>query len=709
MQMEAVECGAASLGMVLAYYGKYVPLEKIREDCNISRDGSTAVNIMKAARNYGLEADAYRFEPSELREEGEFPCIIHWNLNHFVVLKGFKGDRAYINDPALGDCVVSAKTFDESFTGVCLLLSPSDEFVPSGQKNGVMTFMKRRIKHVLPALSIAVMLSVITMLSGIIEPEITRKFVDSISITVNIPMYMKCFGVFLAAGAISIAAEWIKAVYLLRIDGKMSVLANTSFMWKLLHLPVGFYSQRLAGDIQKRQSDNSEVSKIMIETLAPILMNTAAMLFYLIMMFSYEPALALAAMIAAGLNIIVYVFVTRRRISLSRLLMKDEGAFFSMTASGVDMMDTIKTSGAEAAWFEKWSGTLANVGNGRAEIEKLNLYAGTLPNLVMQITNALIIAIGAASVINGRFTIGMITAFQVFFLSFFSPVTALMETGQTMQELSRKTERIDDVMDYEDDVSIKHEDIEDYKDRSMPEKLKGEIEVKNLTFGYSKIKPPVVTNVSFKIERGKSLALVGMSGCGKSTIGKLLSGLYTPWSGEILFDGERIEDIPRIRKIMSISVIDQNVTLFTGTVADNLKMWDRSIESYDMILAARDANVHDMIMSRPGGYNSDITSGGNNFSGGQKQGLEITRALAQDPTIVILDEATSALDTKTEEKVMKAISDRGITRIIIAHRLSTIRDCDEIIVLKNGEIAERGTHDELIAQNGFYKKLVLSE
>ena len=695
--------------MVLAYYGKYIPLEKIREDCDISRDGSTAVNIMKAARNYGLEADAYRFEPNELREESEFPCIIHWNLNHFVVLKGFKGGRAYINDPALGEYAVSAKAFDEAFTGVCLLFAPSDKFAPSGQKNGIMTFVKKRIERALPALSIAVMLSVITTLSGIIEPEATRKIVDSISYSLNFLMYVKCFGVILAAGAISVAAEWIKAVYLLKIDGKMSILGNTSFMWKLLHLPVGFYSQRLAGDIQKRQNDNAEVSKIMVETLAPILMNTAAMLFYLIMMFLYEPLLALLCMTAAALNIIVYGFVTRRRISLSRVLMKDEGAFFSMTASGVDMIDTIKTSGAEAAWFEKWSGTLANVGNSKTEIEKLNLYVGTLPNLLMQIINAVIIAIGGALVIKGRFTIGMITAFQGFFLSFFSPVTVLMEMGQAMQELSRKTERIDDIMDYEDDDSIIHENIEDYNERPAPEKLKGEIEVKELTFGYSKIKPPVVNNISFKVEQGKSLALVGLSGCGKSTVGKLLSGLYTPWSGEILFDGEKIEDIPRIRKTASISVIDQNVTLFTGTIADNIKMWDRSIENYDMILAARDANVHDMIMNRPGGYNSDIASGGNNFSGGQNQGLEITRALSQDPTIVILDEATSALDTKTEEKVMKAIAERGITRIIIAHRLSTIRDCDEIIVLKNGEITERGTHDELIAGNGFYKELVSSE
>ena len=352
---------------------------------------------------------------------------------------------------------------------------------------------------------------------------------------------------------------------------------------------------------------------------------------------------------------------------------------------------------------------LANVTGGRISIHNLNIYGGTLPKLISQLSNAFIIIIGAFLVIKGEFTVGMLTAFQGFFASFLSPVNSLIESGQTLQELKRKTERIDDVMEYEDDPLTQGVDIDENTELPAHEKLSGNIEVKNLTFGYSKLKAPIVNNISFKIEAGKSVALVGASGCGKSTIGKLISGLYAPWSGEILFDDVSRSEIPRSRLAASIAVIDQNVTMFTGSVSSNIRMWDRSIESYDMILAARDAGVHDMIMRRPGGYNDEISPGGSNFSGGQKQGIEIARALAGDPTIVILDEATSALDTKTEDKVMKSIADRGITRIIIAHRLSTIRDCDEIIVLKNGEIAERGTHDELIAKNGFYNELVSNE
>ena len=438
-------------------------------------------------------------------------------------------------------------------------------------------------------------------------------------------------------------------------------------------------------------------------------MNTAAMFFYLIMMVTYSVSLAMIGILAVAANLTISILLTRRRISLTRVLMKDEGALFSMTASGIEMMDTIKTSGAESAWIEKWSGTLANVGNGKAAIENLNVYVGALPNLVMQLSNAVIIVIGALLVIKGDFTIGMLTAFQGFFSSFLSPVNSLIQTGQTMQELSRKTERIDDIMEYSDDPNAVMEGSEEYNGDPVEEKLKGRIEVKNITFGYSKLKPAMLNNISFTIEAGKSLALVGASGCGKSTIGKLISGLINPWSGEILFDGKARSEIPRSMMTASLSVIDQNVIMFTGTISDNIKMWDRSIESYDVTLAARDAGVHNMIMHRPGGYNALISPGGSNISGGQKQGIEIARALAQDPSIVILDEATSALDTKTEDSVMKAIASRGITRIIIAHRLSTIRDCDEILVLDNGVIAERGTHDELIARNGIYKKLVSNE
>ncbi len=709
MQMESVECGAASLGMILAYYGKWISLEMLREDCDISRDGSTAANLLKAARNYGLEASAYRFEPEEIRTEGQFPCIIHWNFNHFVVLKGFIGNRAYINDPALGEYYVSAETFDKSFTGVCMLFEPSESFTQTGRKKSILSFMQKRLKNTAPALILAIVISLLTMMVGIINPEIMQRLLDSISQSRNLTPYLKYLAVLIITGLISVVVEWIKSVYLLKMDGKMSILGNTRFMWKLLHLPVGFFSQRLAGDIQQRQSENADISRIMIETLAPILMNTAAMFFYLIMMVTYSVSLAMIGILAVAANLTISILLTRRRISLTRVLMKDEGALFSMTASGIEMMDTIKTSGAESAWFEKWSGTLANVGNGKAAIENLNVYVGALPNLVMQLSNAVIIVIGALLVIKGDFTIGMLTAFQGFFSSFLSPVNSLIQTGQTMQELSRKTERIDDIMEYSDDPNAVMEGSEEYNGDPVEEKLKGRIEVKNITFGYSKLKPAMLNNISFTIEAGKSLALVGASGCGKSTIGKLISGLINPWSGEILFDGKARSEIPRSMMTASLSVIDQNVIMFTGTISDNIKMWDRSIESYDVTLAARDAGVHNMIMHRPGGYNALISPGGSNISGGQKQGIEIARALAQDPSIVILDEATSALDTKTEDSVMKAIASRGITRIIIAHRLSTIRDCDEILVLDNGVIAERGTHDELIARNGIYKKLVSNE
>ena len=313
--------------------------------------------------------------------------------------------------------------------------------------------------------------------------------------------------------------------------------------------------------------------------------------------------------------------------------------------------------------------------------------------------------VGVYLAMQGRFTVGMIMAFQGFLGSFISPATLLISAGQSLQEMRTEMERIEDVMRYPTDVP----EDEPVSDNCEYDKLSGNIEMKNVTFGYSRLAEPLIENFNLSLKTGSRVAFVGPSGCGKSTLSKLISGLYKPWSGEILFDGKKISEIDRSVFTGSLAVVDQDIILFEDTIANNIKMWDNSIEDFEMIMAARDAQLHEDIMQREGGYQYKMTEGGKDFSGGQRQRMEIARVLAQDPTIIILDEATSALDAKTEYNVVNSIKDRGITCIVVAHRLSTIRDCDEIIVMDNGRVAERGTHDELMKKGGMYAELVTNE
>ena len=711
MQMEALECGAACLCMVMAYYNKWVPLEQVRRDCGVSRDGSKAGNILKAARSYGFTAKGYRLEPEKLREQGQFPCIIHWEFNHFVVCNGFRGNKVYLNDPARGDYAVTLEKFDESFTGICLMIEPGEEFVPGGKPKSIYNFAKKRLRGAGGAMAFVVITSVISTLVGIISAGFSRVFLDEL-LTQNEPKWFLPFLIGLIVIAfIQIVAGWIQAIYSLRLDGKMAVVGNSMYMWKVLRLPMEFFSQRLAGDVQQRKELNASIAGQIVNTLAPLVLNTVMMVFYLVVMIRYSWILTLVGVTSVILNIILSRYISKKRINITRVMMRDSGKLAAATVSGVEMIETIKASGSENGFFEKWSGYQASVNTQNVRFEKLNQYIGMIPSAISEIMNVTVLILGIWLAMTGSFTPGMIFAFQGFLASFIAPASELISAGQTMQEMRTSMERIEDVMEYPED-SVFSESEKQNTD-SEPEdgfdKLSGSLVMNNVTFGYSRLDAPLIENFSLDLKRGQRVAFVGSSGCGKSTLSKLISGLYQPWSGEILFDGKPIDKIDRSVFTGSVTVIDQDIILFEDTIANNIKMWDNSIEDFEVIMAARDAQIHEDIMQREGGYQYKLTEGGKDFSGGQRQRLEIARVLAQDPTIIILDEATSALDAKTEYEVVKSIKDRGITCIVIAHRLSTIRDCDEIVVLDHGKVVERGTHDELIALDGEYKKLVTSE
>ena len=707
MQLEALECGAASLTMILAYYDKWIPLEQVREDCGVSRDGSNAKNILKAARNYGLTAKAYRFDPERLKEKGKFPMIVHWEFNHFIVLDGFKGNKVYINDPARGNVVMTFDQFDDGYTGICLMFEPSESFKPEGKPKSVLRFAKERLKGAGSAIAFVSITTFISALTGIILAGFSRVFLDQLLTGYDSDLLYPFIIALSAISAIQIVSEWIHAVYSKKIYGKMAIVGNMTFMWKILRLPMRVFSQRMAGDLQQRQASNAEIAGKLVDTVAPLVLQTGMLIFYLIVMLRYSPFLSLIGIVSVFGQVFVSRIISNKRINLTRVMMRDSGKLAGATVSGVEMIETIKASGAENGFFEKWAGYQASVNNQKVRFEKINSLLGVIPTLLAQLANTAVLICGVYLCITGEFTIGMVMAFQGFLTSFLMPAQTLITAGQSIQELRTEMERVDDVMKYPVDTIAATEDgIDEDADY---DKLSGEVELKGITFGYSKLDDPLIEDFSMKMTTGSTVAFVGASGCGKSTLAKLISGLYEPWSGEILFDGKHINEINRSVFTGSVAVVDQDITLFEDTIENNIKMWDNTIEDYEVMMAARDAQIHDDIMEREGGYKYKLTEGGRDFSGGQRQRLEIARVLAQDPTIIIMDEATSALDAKTEYDVVKSIRERDITCIVIAHRLSTIRDCDEIIVFDHGKVVERGTHDELMANDGAYKTLVTSE
>ena len=706
MQMEALECGAASLTMVLAYYDKWIPLEQVRADCGVSRDGSNARNVLRAARSYGLVAKGYRMEPDALKKEGKFPCIIHWNFNHFLVLCGFKGDKAVLNDPAQGHYTVPMEVFDKSFTGICLMFEPDETFEPGGKPKSVLAFARQRMKGTGEAVLFTVITTVIASLIGIIQPGFSRIFLDRLLTGVN-PGWVTAFLWALAGlSVIQIVIAFIQAIYSARMGGKIAAVGSTTFMWKVLHLPMEFFSQRMAGDIQQRKGTNANIASSLVSTFAPLIIQAVMMVFYLVVMLRYSVMLTLVGVASIVINTALSRYISAKRVNITRVQMRDSGKLSGTTVAGIEMIETIKASGAENGFFEKWSGYQASVCLQETKFARLNQVIGLIPQIVATLTNTAVTILGVWLVMQGEFTIGMVMAFQGFLSSFMAPAQQLISAGQRLQEMRTQMERIEDVMQYPSDAvyGSKSADADE-----TYQKLSGAIEMKNVTFGYSRLAEPLIRDFNLTLKPGSRVAFVGTSGCGKSTLSKLISGLYQPWSGEILFDGKPMSAIDRSVFTGSLAVVDQDIILFEDTIANNIKMWDTSIEDFEMIMAARDAQLHEDIMQRDGGYNYRITEGGKDFSGGQRQRIEIARVLAQDPTIIILDEATSALDARTEYNVVKSIKDRGITCIVVAHRLSTIRDCDEIIVMDRGQVVERGTHEELYALDGFYTKLVCGE
>ena len=701
MQMEAVECGAASLTMILAHYGKWLPLEQVRADCGVSRDGSSAKSILRAARNYGLEAKGFRMEPEAL--EGTQPAIIHWNFEHFVVFRGFdKKGNAYLNDPGSGPVKWPMEEFRKHFTGICLTFKPTEHFKKEGEQTSILSYIRKNLSGAGEAFWLTFTFALMTAFITLLTPLFTRIFLDEILSGKNADWAMWFFMAMGALAAYQFFVVLLQTRYSKRIAGHLALKGNREYLYHLLRLPMSFFSMRHVGDLQQRMHLNEQITHSLVDVLAPQVINIGLLLLYLVLMFSYSTWLTLIGIVAAAVNLGFVKYFSKVRINLIRSMEHSEGKYFSATISCIDNMESIKAAGAEMGFFKYWSGLWAHKFNMNANADKQQTQMALLPVLANGLVNMAVLVLGAYLILQGDLTVGMLMAFQGFMGSFLQPVNAIVNASQTIVEMRSQMERVEDVMKYP-------EDHRDNEGEVVQGKLGGLLELKHVTFGYSPLQPPLIEDFNLRIEPGHSVAFVGSSGCGKSTLAKLISGLYKPWSGEILFDDRPIESISNEELTNSVAVIDQNVVLFDDTVAQNIRMWDPSIEDFTMMIACNDAQIRADIVSRPEGFGTKIVKGGQNFSGGQRQRIEMATALAKEPAILIMDEATSALDPKTEDEVMRRIRRMGPTQIIVAHRLSTIRDCDEIIVMDQGKILQRGRHEELIEQDGMYRDLMKSE
>lgn len=703
--MEAVECGAAALAMVLAYHGRFVPLEELRLACGVSRDGSKASNILRAARAYGLVAKGFRKEPAELRTLA-LPMVVHWNFNHFVVLEGFKGDRVYINDPNSGPTSVSEAEFDQSFTGVALVFERAPDFRTGGEPPGLVKPLQRRLSSSRAAVVFVVLTGLALVVPGLVAPTFRKVFVDDVLVR-GLAAWMRPLVVLMAAAAlVTFCLVFLQQRYLLRLENRLSLDTSGRFFWHVLRLPVEFFTQRYAGEIGSRVALNDKIAKLLSRDLATTALNFLLITTYAALLLQYDALLSLVGVAAAVLDVAALRYVSRLRVDLNQRMLQDQAKLMGTAMGGLQTIDTLKATGSESDFFSRWSGYQVKVVNSHQQLQLATLVLSAVPPFLLAVNTALILGLGSLRVMDGYLTMGMLVAFQALMLGFLSPVNKLVELGGTAQEVKGDMGRLDDVLRAATDPGARQEEA---AEEPASGKLSGRLELRSVSFGYSRLDPPLIEGFDLRLEPGSRVALVGGSGSGKTTVAKLVCGLYEPWSGEILFDGQPRRSIPRGVITSSLGAVDQDICLFEGSIRENLTLWDHTVPEGDLVEAARDACIHEDVTARAGGYGGSVEEGGRNFSGGQRQRMEIARALVTNPRVLILDEATSALDPATEKTIDDQLRRRGCTCLIVAHRLSTIRDCDEIIVLDKGKIVQRGTHEQMRAAPGPYGRLIAAD
>ncbi len=704
LQMEAVECGAAALAVVLGYYGRFVSLEGLRVACGVSRDGTKANNILKAAREYGLKAKGFSKQPEDVPAL-PLPVIVFWNFNHFVVVEGFGRDRVYLNDPAVGPRVVSEAEFEESFTGVVLAFEPGPEFTPGGARRGLWAPLRERLRGSESGLLYVVLASLALAIVGMITPIFTKVFVDYILVANLHDWVLPLLIGMTVAALVNAALTWLQTYYLLRLSTRLIINFSYQSLCHLLRLPMEFFTQRYGGEVGARLEINDRIARLLSGQLTVNLLSVVMVVFYLALMFVFDVFLTIIGLSIAALNVLALRYVSRQRKDMNVRLLQERGKMMGTSMAGLQAIESLKAMGAESEFFGRWSGYLAKVMVVGQTMGVYSLGLGVVPSFLSSITTVAILGVGALRVMDGHMTIGTLVAFQGLMFAFMAPVNQLVVLGSSLQEVEGELNRLDDVLRYPIDPNLEQAE-QQRPSHDEPPKLSGHLELRDVVYGYSRLDPPLIEEFSLTVKPGARVALVGSSGSGKTTLAKIISGLFRPWTGEILLDGRPWGQVSRHLITNSLAMVDQDFFLCEGTVREVLTMWDPTVPEESIIQAAKDACIHEDIAARAGGYDSKVEEGGRNFSSGQRQRLEIARVLVGGPAILVLDEATSALDAATEKEIDENLRRRGCTCVIVAHRLSTIRDCDEIIVLDRGTIVQRGTHEKLRRVQGLYRQLI---
>lgn len=701
-QMEATECGAASLVMILSYFGKDVPLEQMRIETGVSRDGSKASNLVKAANRLGLQAKGYRYSLRKLMEEARVPCIIHWNFNHFVVYEGKKGRYHYLNDPAEGRRKLTEEELDSGYTGITIQFRKGPDFQKERKQRTTRGFVRERLAGQKRSIVTLVVIGIFLIFPGLMMPVFSEVFIDDILIRHTMDWAIQFLLLICGTIIFQIFFTYLKSALLLRLQNKLALISAYKFIFHLFRLPISFFDQRNVGDLSGRVENNNNVSVFLAGDLGETVLNMFISAFYLILLLMYSPLLTLIGVIGAILNLVLMKLSSKKLEDMSKKMQQDKGKMYGVFYTGIAITSTLKAAGVENDYVGRIMGYYSKTASKGQAMSKTQEILNAIPDISKNLTNVLVLMVGGILVVQGTLTSGQLIAYTSLLASFVMPVNSMVGFVQKIQTMKTDMARVDDVQRYQKDAAYD----ESLQKVEMEKKLSGQISLQDISFGYSILEPPLVEEFTFELSTGKSIAFVGSSGSGKSTVAKIVSGIYQPWSGQVLYDGIPMNQIPQEILNVSISTVSQQIMLFSGSIRDNLTMWNRHIMESDMIKAAKDACIHDIITQKPGAYDYLLTEGGTNLSGGQRQRLEIARALVTNPTILIMDEATSALDPLIEKQIVNNIKRRGCTCIIVAHRLSAIRDCDEILVMAGGKIVQRGTHKELSKLEGHYQNLI---
>ena len=711
MQLEAADCGAACLGIVLAHFGRRVPLEQLRDDCGVGRDGSALKDVALAARKHGLKAEGWTSQIHHLAKLPQ-PMILFWGFKHYVVLEGMARGRYYLNDPAEGHRVVDARVFKEEYTGVCLVLEPGPGFRPTGPRPGVARRLWPWLRGYRSLLTRTAIYGLLLALVSLAPPVLLALFVDRVLEGQQTSQSGALVAAMFAASVLISLLTWLQMRSLRELVVRLSINQSDHFLDRLLRLPMRFFAHRLAGDLALRMRSIDQIADTGAGQLVRLSVDLIMSATFLVVMAAYDVSLAL---VVAGLGAACVMSVqvlTRLRRDTNHRLRREQGVLFGVSAAGLTMIETMQATAREDDFFSRWSGRQARELAARQAFVELGHVAAALPLLFQIVAAAAVFGLGGWRTMSGEMTIGELMGFYLLAGNFLAPVARASQFSDLLETLEADMARMDDVFNAPQEAS--HPDHAADAQRQVMTidgrlRLVGRLELRNVTFGFQRNRAPLIEDFNLTLEPGQRVAVVGPSGSGKSTVALLAAGLHQPWSGEVLFDGHPQTGIPREVFCRSVSMVDQHAVLFATTIRNNLTMWTAATPDHHVTAAARDAAVHEDIISRPAGYQSIVEEGGLNFSGGQRQRLEIARALVNNPSLLILDEATSALDPATELLIDDGIRRRGCSCLIIAHRLSTIRDADRIVVVDKGRIVEQGTHDELHATDSFYRRLLRGE